>query len=1049
MRPVRLSMTSFGPYRSTETVDFTKLGERNLFLITGPTGAGKTTIFDAITYALYGSGNGDERKSQNFRSDFADMDSVTEVELEFKVGDRSYRIVRVPAQLLKKKRGEGYREETEKVSLSYRDQNKDLVVYDKIKEVAEEVERILKLNVKQFRQIMMIPQGQFREVISSDTAAREGILRALFDTSLYEQVQEELKKRKKELEQSMKASLLYVESEIAKLGREDIDGTTSDIVCKIESEIELFKSEIQEQERELMSLGEKLSKIGKDIARGEQINKLFRDIAENSEKLEQLESRKDEYIEKKESLSKIEKALRLAGDERNLEETKQKVEKLKKTLERESAQLESLREDLKQQSKALEVEQAKEKERQLYHKKLLDLRDHEEDFKGIEACESELEKASESHKTLKQGLLELELELKEKSERVSSIESELEVSENIELAIEKTSVKLKELQKKRDVLAELFIQNRALGSEKLELESLKSKLKVEAEGVELIENALKKGKLEYERLYSLFMSDQSSYIAQSLKEGSPCPVCGSLEHPTPARPSDSGIKEEELQSKQEEVDKTREKLEIQKAIKSELQGDIKLLEHSIESKVDTLESKLREIGIQREQIKQSGVDCKAEIEKLSEKKSFLENSLKQQIKQKTELKRLKSDQSEILEKKRAAVEFEREQSDRIKELASGLESKKRSMEKLISRAEISYESYVKVLYDTEKRYSAMEKDYKAAKEQYEMTEKEIIGLESSLNSKKSDYDQMSLDLSKKNTEFGEKLRVAMFQDIEEYREYSASEQEAESLSGEIESYYDRVKELKSLILKDRESTEGLCAVDIEGLKAEEMQLEIHRKSLSDKSTEAILKQNRYVECVEAVNKKLETVGKEEEEYRVVGELSAVANAERGSINSQNMSFERYVLASFLEDILLSTNRRLKSMTDGRFEIKRKRELEHRGKAGGLDLEVMDYYTGSVRDITTLSGGEGFKASLAMALGLSDVVREHAGGIELDTIFIDEGFGTLDSDSLEAAIDTLVELQNNGRLVGIISHVEELKDRIDAKIEIEGGSGGSHIRDFGL
>lgn len=1047
MRPTRLAMTAFGPYSGTETVDFTKLKERNLFLVTGPTGAGKTTIFDAITYALYGSGNGDERKPQNFRSDFADKDLLTEVELEFTVGGKDYSIYRSPAQLVRKKRGEGYREESEKVCLVCKDESGEPAVYDKIKEAGEEVERILKLNVNQFRQIMMIPQGQFREVISSETSEREKILRALFDTSKYSKIQEKLKERKKELGESIKNSMEHISEAFKKIGYESEEGTTSQKMAKIESEIERFEKAAREKDKELSELGRSIASLSEEIAKGEQINEIFENIEKNSEKLSQLEAKDTEYLEKKEAISKMEKAIRLQGYERSILDLVKRARELGSAILRDRESLSRLEAQLEQKKAELERESKREGERQEQSKKLLTLKERESDFKELEDGEVTLKLKSEKHRDSERREKNLEAKLASCSSEILLLEQELEGAENLELEIEKLESKRKSDMEKKQQLLELFEEDKSIKEGIASHRELELKFSSKSEAVKALEASLKKEVEEYESLNETLLSEQASYIALSLRPDYPCPVCGSLEHPKPAKPIKSEVSQESLKQKRQVVEKLRQELDAEKSLLGNLKVDSERLKATVESRQSSLDSRLHKVGVDRGDIRQAGIELRDRIKDYTESILSMEASRAEQVRKRDSLKELKREQAELQERHRTEREQERKLSDEIKDLSGKLEVQKSSLEKLLSRPEISLEVYREVLAETESKYKEMERSYRLAKESFENAERESIALTSSIEARSEELARLEENAQGRKAEFKEKISKSGFKDVEDYRKYRASEKELDKAIEEVERYYDSVKELKSLLKRDRESTEGLGIVDIEALRGREKELSAKKDEISEARTELILEENRYRDCLKDVKSRAESIASDESEYRVVGELAAVANAEKGSINSKNMSFERYVLSSFLEDILVATNTRLSGMTDGRFQISRKEGLDHRGKAGGLDLEVMDYYTGRKRDISTLSGGEGFKASLSMALGLSDVVRAHAGGIELDTIFIDEGFGTLDSDSLESAIDTLVELQNNGRLVGLISHVDELKERIDAKIEIESGSKGSHILDF--
>lgn len=1047
MRPLKLTMTSFGPYRDTETVDFEKLKGRNLFLITGPTGAGKTTIFDAITYALYGSGNGDERKSQNFRSDFADRDKVTGVEFEFSLGGKLYRIVRNPAQPVKKKRGDGYREESEKVMLTYKNQNGEAVVHDKIKEANEEIERILNLSVKQFRQIMMIPQGQFREVITSDTSAREEILRALFDTERYGKVQEALKERKKELEQSIKGSLSYIGDELKKIDKYDEGETTESILTNIERDIESFVSEIALKDGEIERINEKLKEIGAEIVRGKQNNRLLENIQKTRETLALLENRSEEYVQKSDKLKKIEKSLRIVGEEKNCKELEDKLLNLEQELKDGRKKLEYLKSDLEQKAKALSLEKKREDERNAFQQRIANLKEYKDEFREFSLNESGLEKEKFEYETTLKRLREQELEVLKKTEEIESLEHEIENGGKYSLELERIERRKQILEQERLELIKAYKLKKDI-DDCCKVMKKAEKALAEKDGiVEKLELDLKRAEREHSELYELFLSEQSAYIAEMLIDGEPCPVCGSIHHPNPSRRWKSDVSQEDLKSKKTIAEEKRKALDMAKSKRNTAEGEWNITKASIENKRSILAEKLGEIEIGEADIESSGFKKRDEIGECDKKIAELEKSVEKLERSKTELKKLKIEREKLNECLKIDSEKERSLSDKIKELELKLQNKRISLEKLLCDTDIGYEKFKTVVECLEKKHIVLVESYRVAEEGYRNTENSILRLESVIETKNLERLDVKLNLERKLSEFNYSLIKLGFRDVQEYRDHKVTEVELEGLAKDIDAYYDEIKNLKSIIEADEKSVDIREVVDIESLKKSEREEEIYREKISAEKMELVSRLDRYRESFESISKKLEEIGEDEKEYRIAGELSSVANAEKGGINKKNMSFERYVLSSFLEDILVATNRRFKNMTDGRFEIARKEGLDHKGKAGGLDLEIMDYYTGSKRDITTLSGGEGFKASLSMALGLSDVVKSHAGGIELDTIFIDEGFGTLDSDSLEVAIDTLRELQSSGRLVGIISHVDELKERIEAKIEITVSKYGSEILDF--
>lgn len=885
MKPLKIKISAFGPYKNCIDIDFEKLGESGIFLITGDTGAGKTTIFDSISFALFGEVSGSNRPVPSVRSDFADNDTETFVELEFTHKNKKYKIRRNPAYERTKKRGEGTTKTGADTSLEYDDK-----VISGTKNVDTKIEEILGINSKQFKQISMLAQGEFLKILFAESKDRTEIFRRIFDTDIYNQIAKRLANKtriaKAELEQLKDYFAINSSNIVWK------DGTQA---VQPKDVNELFIQEILE--------------------------KLQQEIKVNSEQFEKCQ---EQISKQSDENSKIEKEIMAQKDKNDKIDRSQKLQNEQKVLQ-------DKQEDIKQKEALIQ------KSQEIINKIL-----PKEDKKK-----------------------EIEKEISQKQKVLQDI------SEKIELG-NKREEKFKQILELLEIIKVQFQKYSELKDEKTELEDKIKKLQViikEQENKKTAEQNSQKLEVEWEKLSTEvfekekeFFREQAGILAEKLKENEPCPVCGSLHHPNPAIKSTSVLTKEELDNLKKKEEKSR---------KTFTDATNKVTE--INSKIETL-------------IKEFGEKPNAELynKKYLEISEELEKAYNQ----------LNDNYKQIMLKDIVIESFE---YDIFKEKITNKISKERE---------------------------------------------EFLKLQTQQEENKKQIDELLQKQEKAQNDYQNILKELGFENEEQYKKSVLNNSQIEVFSKEIEKYKTDLTINATKLEEIQKEIKGFEKVDltakIQEFNNKKQELEDMRKQQMEYHR-IFENNNRILADLQINSKKLSSKIKE---FTMVEDLSKIAN---GTVyGKRRIEFEQFVQASYFDMVIIEANKRLLKMTDNRFLLVRKESSERVSDKIGLELEVIDNYNGKRRDVKSLSGGEAFKAALSLALGLSDVIQSYSGGIVVDTMFIDEGFGSLDTESREQAINTLNQLTDNHKLIGIISHVTELKERIDKKIIVTKSTDGSKI-----
>ncbi|GGN01882.1 AAA family ATPase [Shewanella xiamenensis] len=1014
MKPLQLSMSAFGPFASTQTIDFTELGDNPLFLINGPTGAGKTTLLDGICFALYGKTTGNEREGSQMRCDMADDNLLTEVTFSFKLGNTAYRIRRVPEQDRLKKNGEGSTVQKSEAQLFKiaPDGTETLLVASKVSEATAEIEALTGLDVEQFRQVMVLPQGKFRELLMADSKAREQIFSQLFQTHIYKRIEDILKAKAADIrglvkEQRARRDGILQTAELAS------DDELAAEFSRIEPEL---AAAIAAKERSTAAHLQAL----KQHDSAQQRFAEFTRLSELESQATLLHEQQADIAAQTARLNVAEQAQRLKplldnALSREQEATIANDQRSHAQMALDTAKLALAKAEIEAQELIPLEQQLRDFEQQ--HNQLSTLVPQLAEFSSLEQA---LSQAKEILQQTKEQGQETKTALVSLVDQRSTYENQLPA---LQQQSERQLATAQALQQQRHLL-ELFKQWQQICAKVAQTEEALVQAGLQGKTLSAQHQAALS---DYKSLQLSWFQGQAAILARELKLEEPCPVCGSIEHPHPATSHDHLPTDAQLQAAQdaevnalEQLSKARaeyrglqKQLEAQQSQANELASSLgDTVELPLESHVHRLEELTR-------QAKQAEVATQA-LQQLQQQIKALQQqelALTQQLE--LERERYHQQEGEVARLSGQLAEKALRIPDEYRSLTAlnqAINDNQRQLEK--SREQIH----------------ALRNSLKQASEHCVAAQ---TALEAAILRCHSADEQQALTDGDLNSQ----LHLAGFTDRDALRAALLADEQIQVLGERIETYHRQCALNQSQLDQLRTELTDVSVPDLDALEAmlaeKHQQLNLAEATWSQLNTRfSLLKQTQTQLSI--VDQKAKAL---EDEYAIIGTLADVANGNTGN----KISLQRFVLSVLLDDVLLVATQRLHLMSKGRYRLLRKEDRAKGNKASGLELEVEDAYTAKVRPVATLSGGESFMAALSMALGLSDVVQAYAGGIKLDTLFIDEGFGSLDQDSLELAIRTLMDLQSAGRMIGVISHVSEMKEQINTRIDLLKTSHGSEIK----
>jgi len=1059
MRPIKLSMTAFGPYKNVEVVDFRELNDRNLFLITGPTGAGKTTIFDAISFAIYGEASGNLRSADSLRSHFSDDQLLTEVELEFELKATRYHIHRIPRQSKPKARGEGSTEQKPDATLTiYNGEPKTIIAG--VTNVNEKVAEILGINAEQFRQIMMIPQGEFQKLLTASTEDRERVLQQLFDTGIYNTIQQKLDLLAKNLYAEIKRHKEIRDHEISRIeGPDQVelqaliaadDKNIAEIIALAEVQLAKDQQESKRLEATLQATQQNIEKLIAAREKTRDDNENLRLKETTSLKLADKELAEADIARLNKLARQAERAEILIPVEENFILRKADFERKHNDLNTVTAQIQLAQIKAKETEQAYQEEASPErsKQREQLIAELARLRSLEDKVTRIEAISLSITRTEQQCQQLEAEKRKTSAVVSTANTAIDKLRLEREAAKEAEL---NAAGKKIALDKTRDIGQKL----KKLQQLQSEASTVNSRQKAEASQANELQQQLELSTRQHTQAKLDLMMNQAAVLARELKENDPCPVCGSTHHSALAKFSGHAVSEEELASLEVDLKKLEAAYQSKKT-------SLAILEERSSKLAESETELLTELvaGLPVELSTELSVTFTQQLDGLSAeaRKACTEAQLSlndaAQLNMQAELSALEQSAKACetfaadLEKLTADITTAEgtlsDLSAQYLEASKTLSEHKTRLSQIFDEVPENIRSSIKLRAAIE----AQENQQQKSKQKLESTRQAHENAKAVLLTLNANKDQLGKDLitvgeslEKARQNLDAKIAESGFNSIESYNQAKLPPETTQHYKHQIEQHAKELHALKEQLADLTNRTKDLQPLELSVFDTQLETLHTESAVFSNARSAAINRSTNNTNILRAVEDINSAIGDKETTYKVVGNLAKVAQGN----NPSRITFERYVLAAFLEDIISAANNRLNQMTSGRYKLSRTEELQRSNAKGGLELEVYDNYTGKSRHVKTLSGGEGFKASLAMALGLADVVQSYAGGVQLDTMFIDEGFGTLDQESLDSAISCLIDLQKTGRLVGIISHVTELKERLNTRLEVYSTNTGSGTR----
>ncbi len=1052
MKPEKLIISAFGPYAEEIEIDFEKLGDRGLFLITGDTGAGKTTIFDAISFALYGEASGEIREAGMFRSKYASEQTPTFAELTFSIQEKRYRVRRNPEYLRPKGRGTGFTVQKSDAELIFFDGRPPIV---KNKEVTKAVTELLGLDYRQFTQIAMIAQGDFQKLLLAGTAERSEIFRRIFHTEPCQELQNRLKyavkERWKDYDEMRRSISQYldgvqcgcapeIDAEFKTLKKEHFDGKAVRGMELLSRLLEMDKNSLFQLDKEIRGLEEEIQEQDQLLGKAEQRRRLVQEL-----KLRETEERELAPVLEK-------RAVQLKEAEERTVYCKALDEKIRKgmgQLEQFTA-LSGLKKELKDKESNLQKIQEEyglcRKQEELLEEEIQKGKNRQEALAGAEARREQLAYETERTTARKTELVScgkryFQLLEAGKQER-EAIRLDEEALKEQEAALAKGQEKIDSLMDRDVLLVKKTEEARGLK----QLDQVCGRWKEKEETLLKIQEqyrlaSVEKSRLrqEYDQLEQLFLDAQAGILADHLKEGERCPVCGSLHHPAPAIRPERVPEKTELEQKKARLSQAEDRVRALCAEAEHGNRECAELGKSIRSGLGTEETDIRP--------EQAGQILKLRIAALSGQIAQISEEIVLRKKlgrlQEQEQRRWKESQEQYQNRLRRmeVIRTQKEQALQDIQTALGREEEEAYILTALKQAVQSLEAELKGLKEKTASNQALVQEFISLRQILLQKEQALSACRERISrlraeeaSLKAKMDSLREQEKEKNEHLEDWKEETLSVQIESWRREKSGleksyEQAAEAFR-ECNTRFTALQSAVSTLREQNKEAELLSEPEILACKAV-LSEKKEKKAAQRSQLYAEMENNRRI--FNAVQGKEAKMAAAEQEYVW---MKALADTAGGTLSGKpKIEFETYVQTAFFDRILRRANLRLMTMSSGQYELKRQAAGENKKEKAGLELNVIDHYNGSERSVKTLSGGETFQASLSLALGLADEIQSNAGGIRLDAMFVDEGFGSLDEEALNQAMKALYSLAEGQRMVGIISHVSELKERISRRITV--------------
>lgn len=1039
MKPLKLKLKNFGPYID-ETVDFTNFEDSSLFLISGKTGAGKTTIFDGMSYALFGESSGKLRQGKELRSTFADPSEPTEIQLLFSHGEFLYEITRKPEQELFKKRGEGTRTQPAKISLMIKNPDgKEIKEYTKRREVDSFVQDLLHLDAEQFSQIILLPQGEFRTFLIANSGDKEKVLRRLFSTQMYQALSEELKQQSKAKNQEIDQIRQKIELKLEQIYWEQPLDSEDELVEKklqlLTQQQEAFEEEQGQLKVKIDQLKDELKEIEQKKVKIEEQQNLSQQYQELLEKQENLLLQENEIKQ----LKQQEQELLWVKTQENLlesiDENEHEYQEQQNRLTASNLEREKVSNSLKEHQSLAAVLADSKKEMDEKYEQLTELTMKLPLYEEKAALEKALNTEELAHlaKTLNME--------QQKKEQLIQQHEQLQQQLADQPNVEKKQLIVEQKQKDWEKIAAnwraLSDDEEKYRSEQETLISLEQQLATANEQKKETEKQKKEAQAIWAKL-------QIIRLSLLLEEGEPCPVCGALEHPKQSEHQPVSL--EEIQAAEQKLNEGEATLKKAEETVTKLAKDSEAVQKQSKQLKETLRAQREKLlkEIEESSPKQELVPDKLDDDWIEQEIQFVHEALSEIAETLEKLNNRQADEAAL-----------KEQLEQQQQLLSTLQKSYEEQSVSQQAVQIKLETIAKQL-DEQLTYSeALEKRQRLEQERTEWLQKseevenkllefkeqeqqliqEIKHLEQSMH-------KTSQTLEANKAKIKRSLEENNFSyDLEEINGLVERLSELTDIQSRIRAFEEQTKELAIRIQTTKEKLE---TVQLPELTEIDQQLEMKQQEIAEQESVYYRKKEKQADnavIFQEITAAIQAVEKKWEEVAALQQLADTINGD----NPKKTSLERYVLQTYLREVLKTANVRMASLTNSRYQFELNSEKNSYKNQTGLEINIYDDNAGASRSARTLSGGESFIAALALALSLAEVIQEQAGGVLIEALFIDEGFGSLDEEALEMAIEALETIENEGRMIGIISHVAELKSRISQQLQIKtNGAGQSSV-----
>lgn len=1015
MKPLKLTMTAFGPYAGTQVVDFRVLGERSFFMIHGPTGAGKTTILDAICFALYGETSGNERKSEQMPSHHTRSNTYTQVTFDFMLGNDLYRVMRSLKRKRSKNKDAELSYEPDKAVLWRRtgiedEQATGAEVESKWTKVTKVIEALFGFKSNQFRQVIMLPQDKFQQLLKANSGEREDLFKILFQTEQFERI-----------EQALKQEASRLEGELEKLRNEN------DLILRmaqvsqpteLAAKRQAASEALQAMQDTLILLRATEQQATEQLEQGQDIQRKISEYEQAKAQLLQMELKQAEFEAKRNRLERARRAKELIELENATVQQGNEASQAEQKRDGMRLQLVTARQGQEQAAEKLALELQRQDERDA-------ARREQDRLQNLQGQVQELEVAQQNDRAAQLQVSKTTRERDTAKGQCDRLQDELNQLEQSLAQADTIMRQHLSAQQAEATARRIYEQWQKLSSIERQLKTAEDKEATVQQDLQTAENSLRQERGKRDRLEEAWLAGQAAILARQLTDDAPCPVCGSTHHPRPATSTETLPSEIELKDTRAAVT----------ALERQHQG------------------LYAEWTAQHDQVVSLDGERKPIVEFLGEKAGLTLPQIETELKAaQSELRTAQAKDKRVLELKQQVEPLKLELAQANVALKDAERAWQEAINQQVTTQAIFSERQRNIpteldnlqkLQVAKQRADARVVEFDLALQQAqhedEQTKQQVIACETAFNQ----LSELATAARQRAQEIGQQLEArvksAGFADVDDYRGAKLPAQAITNLEKEIQEYDGQLQAAKERADRAGQVAKSLLKPDLVKLQAEaqKARAKVEAALQSEQNLKSQLDNcDKHLKQLARVQDEL---AEAEKEFGVVGKIAKIANGQ----NNYKLTFQRFVLSTLLDHVLNDATQRLQIMSRGRYLLQRAQSLLDKRRAGGLDLVVSDTWTGdSKRPVETLSGGECFYTALALALGLAEVVQYYAGGIRLDTVFIDEGFGSLDSDTLDLAIRTLENLKEGRRLVGIISHVESLRERIPTRLEVSAGINGS-------